>query len=102
MPAAVTPYRRFGAVLRPSLAQAAAREINVAVVGLLGSTLYNRVWTNAVLKPADFAASAGDFVLLIVWRAPPQLVVVLSALAGIGLAFPRWVCRQARLVRSSS
>ncbi len=68
-------------------ARAAMRGTNAAVVGLLGAALYNPVWTSAVQGPADFAVAATGFVLLIIWRAPPLLVVVLSALAGIGLSF---------------
>ena len=66
--------------------QAAMRGTNAAVVGLLGAALYNPVWTSAVLRPADFAVATTGFVLLVVWRAPPLLVVVLSALAGVGLS----------------
>lgn len=68
-------------------ARAAMRGTNAAVVGLLGAALYNPVWTSAVLSPADFAVAATGFVLLVVWRAPPLVVVVLSALAGVGLGF---------------
>jgi chromate transporter len=66
-------------------AQAAMRGTNAAVVGLLGAALYNPVWISAVLRPADFALAACGFVLLVSWRAPPLLVVTLSALAGIAL-----------------
>jgi len=58
---------------------------NAAVVGLLGAALYNPVWTSAVRGPIDFAIAAAGFVLLVAWRAPPLLVVGLSALAGLGL-----------------
>jgi chromate transporter len=64
-------------------AQAAMRGTNAAVVGLLGAALYNPVWISAVRTSADFAVAAAGFVLLVVWRAPPLLVVCLSALAGI-------------------
>jgi chromate transporter len=67
-------------------AQAAMRGTNAAVVGLLGAALYNPVWTSAVQNPADFAIAVTGFVLLIAWRAPPLLVVALSALAGAGLS----------------
>jgi chromate transporter len=67
-------------------AQAAMHGTNAAVVGLLGAALYNPVWTSAVQNAADFAVAATGFVLLIVWRAPPLLVVVLAALAGVGLS----------------
>lgn len=70
-------------------AQAAMRGINAAVVGLLASALYNPVWVSAVREPADFAIAAVGFVLLTVWRAPPLLIVLLAAAAGIGLAATR-------------
>jgi chromate transporter len=67
-------------------ARAAMLGTNAAVVGLLGAALYNPVWTNAVGDPIDFAIAAAGFVLLIAWRAPPLVVVTLSALAGAGLS----------------
>jgi chromate transporter len=66
-------------------ARAAMRGINAAVVGLLGAALYDPVWTTAVRGPADVAIAATGFVLLVAWRAPPLLVVLLSAAAGITL-----------------
>jgi chromate transporter len=66
-------------------AQAIMRGVNAAVVGLLGAALYNPVWTSAVQSPADFAVAVAGFVLLVAWRAPPLLVVLLSAVAGVGL-----------------
>ncbi len=67
-------------------ARAAMLGTNAAVVGLLGAALYNPVWTSAVHGPIDFAIAAAGFVLLVVWRAPPLLVVTLSALAGAGIS----------------
>jgi chromate transporter len=67
-------------------AQAVMRGVNAAVVGLLGAALYNPVWTSAVKTPGDFALALVGFVLLSVWQAPPLVVVVISALGGIGLA----------------
>jgi chromate transporter len=67
-------------------AQAMMRGINAAVVGLLGAALYNPVWTTAVKSPADFGLALVGFVLLTVWRAPPLLVVVISALGGVAFA----------------
>jgi len=66
-------------------AQAALRGVNAAVVGLLGAALYDPVCTGAVLRPSDLAVALAGFVLLVVWRAPPVLVVGLGALAGLGL-----------------
>ncbi len=70
-------------------AQAAMRGVNAAVVGLLGAALYNPVWTSAVREPPDLAIAATGFVLLVVWRAPPLVVALMSAVAGIALAVGR-------------
>ena len=67
---------------RPA-AQAAMRGANAAVVGILGAALYNPVWTSAVLTPRDFALALAGFLLLTVWRAPPWIVVVFLAVAGV-------------------
>lgn len=66
-------------------AQAMMRGVNAAVVGLLGAALYNPVWTSSVKTPGDFGIALVGFVLLMIWRAPPLLVVVLSALGGVAL-----------------
>jgi chromate transporter len=66
---------------RPSF-QSALRGINAAVVGLLGAALYTPVWTSAILDPADFALGLAAFGLLMFWKAPPWLVVVLAAIGG--------------------
>jgi chromate transporter len=71
-------------------AQAAMRGVNAAVVGLLGSALYNPLWTSSVKTPGDFGVVLVGFVLLTVWRAPPLLVVVVSALGGITLSLIKW------------
>jgi chromate transporter len=67
-------------------AQASMRGINAAVVGLLGAALYSPVWSSSVRTARDFAVALVGFVLLSAWRAQPLLVVVLGALAGIGLS----------------
>jgi chromate transporter len=56
------------------------------VVGLLGAALYNPLWTTSVKSSGDFAIALVGFVLLMAWRAPPLIVVVVSALAGMALA----------------
>jgi len=71
-------------------AQAAMRGVNAAVVGLLGAALYNPLWTSSVKTPGDFGVVLVGFVLLTVWRAPPLLVVVVSALGGITLSLIKW------------
>jgi len=71
-------------------AQAAMRGVNAAVVGLLGAALYNPLWTSSVKTPGDFGLALVGFILLTVWRAPPLLVVVVSALGGMALALGAW------------
>lgn len=68
------------------VAQAAMRGANAAVVGILGAALYDPVWTSAILSPDDFGLALTGFVLLTVWKAPPWLVVVLTASGGAVLA----------------
>jgi chromate transporter len=70
---------------RRTSAQAFMRGVNAAVVGLLAAALYNPLWTTTVLTPADFGVALTGFVLLTAWSAPPLVVVILSALGGMGL-----------------
>jgi chromate transporter len=63
--------------------------VNAVVVGLLVAALYNPVWTSAIKAPADFGLALVAFLLLAVWKWPPWLVVVLTALGGwLMAAFP--------------
>jgi chromate transporter len=61
--------------------------VNAAVVGILLAALYQPVWTTAILAPEDFALGLAAFGLLAVWKAPPWLVVLLTALGGQAIAF---------------
>jgi chromate transporter len=67
-------------------AQSGMRGANAAVVGILAAALYNPVWTSAVLSPLDFTLVAGGFLALVLWKAPPWIVVVGLALTGGVLA----------------
>ncbi len=67
--------------------QGALRGINAAVVGILLAALYQPIWTSAIHAPIDFALSLLAFGLLVLWKWPPWLVVLLSALVGAGLSF---------------
>jgi chromate transporter len=67
-------------------AQAMMRGVNAAVVGLLGAALYNPVWMSSVRTPGDFGVALVGFVLLTAWRAPPLVVVIVSAIGGVLLA----------------
>jgi chromate transporter len=66
--------------------QSALKGINAAVVGLLLAALYNPVWTSAIGSPADFALGLVAFGLLMFWKWPSWLVVVLTAGAAEALA----------------
>lgn len=66
--------------------QSALKGINAAVVGLLLAALYNPVWTTAIYSPADFALGLVAFGLLMFWKWPPWLVVVLTAVGAEALA----------------
>lgn len=68
--------RRVGAVRNAVLG------INAAVVGLLLAALYEPVWTSAILSATDFGLALAAFTLLVFWKTPPWLVVVLTALGG--------------------
>ena len=66
--------------------QTALLGINAAVVGLLLAALYNPVWTSAILSPSDFGLAIGAYTLLVFWKLPPWLVVILTAFGGWLLA----------------
>ncbi|SFO36487.1 chromate transporter [Nitrosospira briensis] len=67
-------------------AQAGMAGANAAVVGILASALYDPVSTGAILAPPDFAVALAAFTLLIAWKVSPWKVVLLTALAGMGLS----------------
>lgn len=66
-------------------ARAFMRGSNAAVVGLLGAALYDPIWTSTIKQPSDFALAAACFMLLMVWKVPPWLVVLAAAVGGIAL-----------------
>lgn len=59
---------------------------NAAVVGVLGAALYAPVFTIAIGDMKDFALALLCFVLLMVWKMPPWVVVVVAGLGGAGRA----------------
>jgi chromate transporter len=67
---------------RAALMPASLRGVNAAVVGVLLGALYDPVWTKGIGGPADFALALVAFALLVVWKAPPWLVVLVSAAGG--------------------
>ena len=66
--------------------RAALVAVNAAVVGILAAALFDPVWTSSVKEPADFALAVAAFGLLMFWKLPSWLVVIVTAIAGIGLS----------------
>jgi chromate transporter len=79
----VLPFWDWLRHLRP--VQKALLGVNAAVVGLLLAALYRPVWTSGILSAADFALALAAFTLLVFWKLPAWLVVLLTAAAGWGL-----------------
>lgn len=71
---------------RRSAAQAVLKGVNAAVVGLLLAALYTPVWTSAIFSSSDFGLAAAAYLLLVFWRTPPWLVVLLGAAGAAALA----------------
>ena len=74
------PY--WNALRRLEWAGRAMLGVNAAVVGLLLAALYDPVWTGGVRSAGDFVLALAAFTLLVSWKLPPWLVVILGALAG--------------------
>ncbi|HEX2911681.1 MAG TPA: chromate efflux transporter [Chloroflexia bacterium] len=66
--------------------QSALAGVNAAVVGLLLAALYDPAWTSAIQSSKDLALALAAFGLLTIWKWPPWLVVVLSAVGGLLLS----------------
>ena len=62
--------------------QKAMAGVNAAVVGVLGTALYDPVWTSAIHSKADFGIALTAFGLLAYARLSPVLVVLFAAFAG--------------------
>jgi chromate transporter len=71
---------------RGALTPAALRGVNAAVVGVLLAALYDPVWSKGIGGPADFALALVAFTLLMVWKAPPWVAVLVSAAGGAALS----------------
>jgi len=60
--------------------------INAAVVGILLASLYDPLWTTAIIEPSDFALASILFVMLVFWKLPPWIIVLTGALGGMLLS----------------
>jgi chromate transporter len=63
--------------------RAAAAGINAGVVGILAAALYQPVFTSAVTSPADLAFAALLFMMLVYWKRPAWLAVIIGIVGGI-------------------
>ena len=81
---AILPF--WSQLSRASNFRAALVAINAAVVGILAAAFFDPVWTSSIKEPKDFALAAAAFGLLMFWKLPSWLVVILCAAAGAGLA----------------
>lgn len=80
----VLPYwDRFRSM---TTAQSVMQGANAAVVGILGAALYSPVFTSAIGSMRDFTLALLCFVLLMAWKLPPWIVVVVAGVGGVGLA----------------
>lgn len=56
--------------------------LNAAVVGILIAAFYQPIWISSIMKPIDFAFAAFLFSLLMYWKLPPWIIVIVGAIGG--------------------
>ncbi|WP_195575590.1 chromate transporter [Paenibacillus sp. 1001270B_150601_E10] len=56
--------------------------VNAAVVGILLAALYDPLWTSAILGTKDAILGLLLFILLVHWKLPPWVIVLIGALGG--------------------
>jgi chromate transporter len=78
------PFWEF--IRRQTAARGMISGVNAAVVGLLAAALYDPVWTSAIKSIGDLVVAVVGIGLLAIWRAPPLVIVVVSAAGGVLLA----------------
>jgi chromate transporter len=62
--------------------QGALIGVNAAVVGILLAALYNPLWLSAIDSSRDFVLSLLLFGMLVYWKLPPWIVVLVGAAGG--------------------
>lgn len=82
---AIGPLHFWNWIRQHPVMRSVLKGVNAAVVGLLLAALYDPVWTSAIDSPADFAIAAVALLLLVSWKVPPWLVVILGAVAAAGV-----------------
>lgn len=63
-------------------ARAVLSGVNASVVGILLAALYDPVWTETVKDSLDFVIVLVGFMLIVIWKCPPWLLVLLAAAGG--------------------
>ncbi|RSK25731.1 chromate efflux transporter [Bacillus sp. HMF5848] len=72
----------WAALRRNTKVRGALVGVNAAVVGILIAAFYNPIWISSIFRPIDFAFAAVLFSLLIHWKLPPWIIVVIGAIGG--------------------
>jgi len=72
----------WAAIRRRPKFQSILEGINAAVVGILLAALFNPVWLKAIQTPTDFCLALAAFGLLVLWKLPPWVIVLFSAVGG--------------------
>ena len=85
----IGPLPFWDALRRFRPMRSALTGVNAAVVGMLLAFLYDPVWTNAIRSKADFGLALAGFVLLMFWKLPAWLVVMLTAAGGAAVQYSR-------------
>ena len=80
----ILPY--WEKLRRVNKLRSALMGVNAAVVGLLLAVFYNTIWTSGILSAQDFMLCIIAFGLLTLWKVPPWLVVVVTALGSAVMA----------------
>lgn len=72
----------WNSLRKSSTMRAALTGVNAAVVGILLAALYNPIWTSAILSPIDFVLVVVLLGMLVFWKLPPWMIVIVGALGG--------------------
>ncbi|WP_034681230.1 chromate transporter [Caldalkalibacillus mannanilyticus] len=67
--------------------QGALMGVNAAVVGILVAALYHPLWTHTIKSVYDFGLALGLFGLLVFWKLPPWMIVIVGVVGGTLLAY---------------
>jgi chromate transporter len=89
---AALPY--WGQLQAAPALQSAFHGVQAAVVGVLAAALYDPIWKNSVHSFWDFVLALIALALLVLWRLPALLVVLVTALGAVAAAADPWALLQ--------